>query len=164
MYRMNIYTQWERERVGWFGRMALKHVYYHVRIESPVYVRCRIQHAWGWCMGMTERDVVGREVEGGFMFGIACTPVVDSCQCIIFNGCIILHCVYVPLLSYPFMCCWTSRLLPCPGYYKQCCDEHWGTHVSFNSGFLGVYAQQWDCWVLWQFYFQFLKESPHCSP
>ena len=28
----------------------------------------------------------------------------------------------------------------CPGYYKQCCDEHWGTRVSFNSGFLGVYA------------------------
>ena len=25
---------------------------------------------------------------------------------------------------------------PCPGYYKQCCNEHWGTHVSFNSGFL----------------------------
>ena len=22
---------------------------------------------------------------------------------------------------------------------KQCCDEHWGTRVSFNSGFLGVY-------------------------
>ena len=36
-------------------------------------------------------------------------------------------------------------MLPCPGYYKQCCDEHWGTRVSFNSGFLGVYAQQWDC-------------------
>ena len=36
----------------------------------------------------------------------------------------------------------------CPGYYKQCCDEHWGTRVSFNSGFLGVYAQQWDCWVI----------------
>ena len=28
---------------------------------------------------------------------------------------------------------------------KQCCDEHWGARVSFNSGFLGVYAQQWDC-------------------
>ena len=28
----------------------------------------------------------------------------------------------------------------------------------------GVYAQQWDCWVVWQFYFQFFKESPHCSP
>ena len=24
----------------------------------------------------------------------------------------ILHCVYVPLLSYPFICWWTSRLLP----------------------------------------------------
>ena len=33
------------------------------------------------------------------------------------------------------------QVLPCPGYYKQCCDEHWGTRVSFNSGFLGVYAR-----------------------
>ena len=24
----------------------------------------------------------------------------------------------------------TSRLLPCPGYWKQCCDEHWCTSVS----------------------------------
>ena len=38
-----------------------------------------------------------------------------------------------------------------------------GTCVSFNSGFLGVYAQQWDCWVVWQFYFQFFKQSPHSS-
>ena len=30
---------------------------------------------------MTQRDVMGREVGGGFMFGNACTPVVDSCQC-----------------------------------------------------------------------------------
>ena len=29
--------------------------------------------------------------------------------------------------------------------------------VSFNSGFLGVYAQQWDCWVVWQFYFQVFR-------
>ena len=40
--------------------------------------------------------------------------------------------------SIAFICRWTSRLLPCPGYCKQCCDEHWGTHVSFNSGFLSV--------------------------
>ena len=53
---------------------------------------------------------------------------------------------------------WTSGLLPCPGYYKQCCDEYWGTCVSFNSGFLGVYAQKWDCWVIWQFYFQVLRK------
>ena len=57
------------------------------------------------------------------------------------------HGVYVPQLSYPFICQWTSRLLPCPGYCKQCCDEHWGARVSFRSGFLGVYALQWDCWA-----------------
>ena len=39
-----------------------------------------------------------------------------------------------------------------------------GEHVSFISGFLGVYAQLWDCWVIRQFYFQFFKESPQCSP
>ena len=38
-----------------------------------------------------------------------------------------------------------------------------GTHISFNSGFVGVYVQQWDCWVVCQFNFQFFKESPHCS-
>ena len=39
-----------------------------------------------------------------------------------------------------------------------------GVHVSFNSGFLGVYAQHWNYRVVWQFYSQFFKESPHCSP
>ena len=91
-------------------------------------------------------------------------PHYNCFKCILFNGWVILHCVYVSQISYPFLCWWTSRLLPYPGYYKQCCDEHWGICVSFNSGFLGVYAQQWDCWVVWQFYFQFFKESPHCSP
>ena len=61
--------------------MALKHVYYHVRNESPVYVQCKIQDAWGWCTGMMQRDDTGWEVGGGFMFGNSCTPVVDSCQC-----------------------------------------------------------------------------------
>ena len=40
-------------------------------------------------------------------------------------------------------------MLPCPGYYKQCCDEHWGTRVSFilvssvcmpSSGIAGLYG------------------------
>ena len=78
------------------------------------------------------------------------------------NGWVILHCVYVPQLSYPQVCQWTSRVLPYPGYCKEYCDEHWGTRVSFSSGFLSVHAQQWYCWVIWQFYFEFLKESPHC--
>ena len=72
---------WERERVGWLGRMALKHVYYQVRNESPVYLWYRIQDAWGWCTGMIQRDDMGWEVGGRFRIGNACTPVADSCQC-----------------------------------------------------------------------------------
>ena len=61
--------------------MALKHVYYHVRNESPVYVQYGIQDAWGWCTGMIQRDDMGWEVGGGFRIGNSCTPVADSCQC-----------------------------------------------------------------------------------
>ena len=39
-------------------------------------------------------------------------------------------------------------MLPCPGYYKQCCDEHWGTRVSIlvysvympSNGIAGQYG------------------------
>ena len=59
--------------------MALKHVYYHMRNESPVQVRCMIQGARGWCTGMTQRDGMGKEVGGGFTIGNTCTSVADSC-------------------------------------------------------------------------------------
>ena len=58
----------------------------------------------------------------------------------------------------------SESVLWCPGYCKQCFSEHWGTRISFISGFLSVYAQQWDCWVIWQFYSQFFKESSYFSP
>ena len=80
MYSTVFWTLWERER-GWFGRMALKHVQYHIRNESPVQVRCRIQEAWGRCTGMTQRYGMGREVEGGFRMENMCTPVADACWC-----------------------------------------------------------------------------------
>ena len=38
-------------------------------------------------------------------------------------------------LLYPFVCWWTSRLLPYSSYCKQCCGEHWGTCVFFSYGF-----------------------------
>ena len=84
--RRQVKSKGEKERYthlnGEFHRITRRDkIYYHVRIESPVCVRCWIQHSWGWCTGMTQRDVVGREVEEGFMFGIACTPMLDSCQC-----------------------------------------------------------------------------------
>ena len=39
---------------------------------------------------------------------------------------------YVPWLLYPFICWWTSRLLPCPSYSKECCSEHWGCMCLFR--------------------------------
>ena len=54
---------------------------------------------------------------------------------------VVFHCVYASWLSYPFICRWTPRLLPCPSYCKQCCDELWVTYVPFNPDFLGVNAQ-----------------------
>ena len=59
--------------------MALKRVYYHVRNESPVYVRYRIQDAWGWYTETTQRDGMGREEGEGFRMGDMCIPVADSC-------------------------------------------------------------------------------------
>ena len=49
--------------------------------------------------------------------------------------------MYVPQFLCPFICQWTSRLLPCPSYCKKCCSKHWGTCISFSCGFLRVYSQ-----------------------
>ena len=44
---------------------------------------CSIQDTG--CLGLVhwddQRDDMGREMGGGFMFVNSCTPVVDSCQC-----------------------------------------------------------------------------------
>ena len=34
----------------------------------------------------------------------------------------------------------------------------------FAYNFLRIYAQQWDCWVIGQYYFQLFKGTPSCSP
>ena len=81
MYRMVFWTLRERARVGWFERMALKHVYYHMWNESSIQVWCMRQGSQGWCTGMTQRDGMGREVGGGFRMGNTCTPMANSCWC-----------------------------------------------------------------------------------
>ena len=74
MYRKDFWTQRERERVGGFGRMALKYVYYHVRNEVPVYVQYRIQDAWSWCTMMIQRDDMGWSWEGDSGLGACIHP------------------------------------------------------------------------------------------
>ena len=55
---------------------------------------------------------------------------------------VVFHCIYVSHLLYPFIPWWTFRLLLCPGYYKQCCNEHWGTCILSDHVFLWIYAQE----------------------
>ena len=46
--------------------------------------------------------------------------------------------------------CWcTSRLFPSLGYCKECCCEHRSACIFLNCSFVWVYAQEWDCQIIW---------------
>ena len=60
--------------------------------------------------------------------------------------------MYIPNLLYPLICSWLFRLLPCLGYCKQCCHEHWGACIVLNHDFLWINVQDWDCRVICQFF------------
>ena len=49
-----------------------------------------IKDALGWCTGMTQRDGMEREVEGGLRMGTTCTPMADSSP---------------PYMAKPIQCC-----------------------------------------------------------
>ena len=51
---------------------------FNLKLIEPVWVGCRIQEAWGWCTGMTQRYDMGREVGGGFRTGNMCTLMADA--------------------------------------------------------------------------------------
>ena len=57
---------------------------------------------------------------GAFLFWLNSLCIIGSSfiYLILFNSWVIFHCVYVPQLSYPFVCQWTSRFLPCPSYWQ----------------------------------------------
>ena len=42
-----------------------------------------------------------------------------------------------------------------------------GVHVSFQISvffFFQLYTQEWNCWIIWQFYIQFFEKPPYCIP
>ena len=80
-YKEVFWTLLEKVRVGWFERIALKHVYHHMWNRSPVQIWCMKQDTQSWCTGTTQRDGMGREVGGGFGMGDTGTAMADSCQC-----------------------------------------------------------------------------------
>ena len=69
----------EKARLGWFERIALKHIYYHMWNRWPIQVQCMKHGTQIWCTGTTPRDGMGREVAEGFRMGATCTNMADSC-------------------------------------------------------------------------------------
>ena len=72
---------WEKIRVGWFGRIELKQVYYHMWNRSPVQVRCMRQGALGLVHWNDPEGWDGEGGERGVQDGNTCTPMADSCWC-----------------------------------------------------------------------------------
>ena len=74
MYRTDFWILWEKARVGWTERIALKHIYYQVWNRSPVQVGCMRQvlraGALGWPRGMGW----GGRWEGGSGWGTHANP------------------------------------------------------------------------------------------
>ena len=66
------WTLWEKARVEWFERMALKHVYYYMWNRSPVQVPCMRQGALGqytgWPWGTRCRGMWRGVQDGGHMY------------------------------------------------------------------------------------------------
>ena len=46
------------------------------------------------------------------------------------------HACVCVLSSYPFLCWWAFRLIPCLGYCKQCGNEYWGAFILWDHVFL----------------------------
>ena len=62
---------------------------------------------------------------------------------------IIFHCISVPHLLYSFICWWTFRLLPYPGYCKQCFSEHLGGMYLLELWFSpDINALEWDSCII----------------
>ena len=69
-----------------------------------------------------------------------CINNIPLCVCV---------CVYIFFAihrPYPSLCQGTFSLVL--GYCKQCCYEHSGACILLDYGFLWVYAQEWDCWII----------------
>ena len=68
-----------------------------------------------------------------------------------------LHYIYVAHLLNPFICRWTFGLFPCISYLNSAAVNI-GMHVSFlNWSFVQIYAQEWDCWIVGNTIFSFLR-------
>ena len=63
-YKEDFWTLWEKAKVGWFKRIALKHAYYHMRNRSPVQVWCMKHGTQSHWTRTTLKHGMWREVGG----------------------------------------------------------------------------------------------------
>ena len=83
MYRADIWTLWEKARVGCFERTVLKHVYYQVWNRSPTQVGCMRQVLRAGALGSSRGIGWKGRREGGSGWGIHVNPWlihVNVCQ------------------------------------------------------------------------------------
>ena len=75
-------------------------------------------------------------------------------------------CIYKATFLYPFTWGQALRLSLHLGYSEYCCYEEESTAVSSRQrfSFFPIYTQEWDCWIILQFYFSFFEDSPYCFP
>ena len=74
MYRTDFWTLWEKVRVGWSERTALKHVYYQVWNRLPVQVGCMRQVLRAGTLGRPKGMGLGGRWEGGSGWGTHANP------------------------------------------------------------------------------------------
>ena len=69
MYRTDLWTLWEKARVGCSERIPVKQVYYQgwKQITSPGWMH--ETSAQGWCTGKTQSDGMEREAGGRIGMG-----------------------------------------------------------------------------------------------
>ena len=74
MYRTDFWTLWEKARVGWSERTALKQVYYQVWNKSPAQVGCMRQVLMAGALGRPRGMGWGGRWEGGSGWGTHVNP------------------------------------------------------------------------------------------
>ena len=78
MYRTDLWTLWEKARVGCFERIAcILSIVKQVTSPGGMHETS----AWAWCTEKTQRDRVEREVGGGIGMENICNSMADSFQC-----------------------------------------------------------------------------------
>ena len=74
IYRTVFWTLWEKARVGWFKRTALKHVYYLGQNRSPAQAGCMRQALGPGALGKPRGSGWRERWEGGSGWGTHVNP------------------------------------------------------------------------------------------